>query len=34
MDLSNAAFLPRSNLLDTSDGAGDYLIKPTSPARD
>ena len=34
IDLSNAAFVPRSNLLDTGDGAGNDLIKPTSATRD
>jgi hypothetical protein len=29
IDLSNAAFLARINLLDTGDGAGNNLIKPT-----
>jgi hypothetical protein len=33
IDLSNAAFFARSNLLDT-DGAGNDLIKPTPAARD
>src|SRR5215471_147658 len=34
IDLSNAAFVPRSDLLDTGDGAADDLIKPTSATRD
>src|SRR5260370_15721650 len=34
IDLSNAAFVPRSNLLDAGDGAGNDLSKPTSAARD
>jgi hypothetical protein len=33
IDLSNAAFVARSNLLDTGDGAGNDLIKPTPAAR-
>jgi len=31
--LSNAAFLARSHLLDTGDGTGNDLIKPTPTAR-
>src|SRR5437667_11318362 len=34
IDLSNAASLPRSDLLDTGDGAGNNLIKPTPATRD
>jgi hypothetical protein len=34
IDLSNAAFVARGNLLDTGDSAGDDLIKPTPAARD
>src|SRR5258707_15305432 len=34
IDLSDAAFVAGSNLLDTGHGAGDNLIKPTSAARD
>ena len=34
IDLSNAAFVPCSDLLDTGDGAGNDLIKPTSATRD
>src|SRR5947209_11536358 len=34
IDLSNAASLPRSDLLDTGDGAGNILIKPTPATRD
>jgi hypothetical protein len=33
VDLSNAAVLARSNLLDTGDGAGNDLIAPTPAAR-
>src|SRR6266481_3982827 len=33
IDLSNAEFVARGNLLDTGDGAGDDLIKPTPAAR-
>jgi hypothetical protein len=33
IDLSNAAFLAPGNLLDTVDGAGNELIKPTPAAR-
>jgi hypothetical protein len=33
IDLSNAAFFVCSNLLDTGDGAGKDLIKPTGHAR-
>jgi hypothetical protein len=33
IDLSNAAFVPRGDLFDTGDGAGDDLIKPTSATR-
>src|SRR5262249_46016296 len=33
VDLSNAAFVARSDLLDTGDGAGNDLIKPTSATR-
>src|SRR6266480_5801922 len=32
IDLSNAAFLARSNVLDTGVGAGNNLIKPTPAA--
>ena len=32
--MSNAAFVPRSDLFDTGDGAGNDLIKPTSATRD
>src|SRR5205807_5059252 len=34
IDLSNAAFVAGSNLLDTSHGASNNLIKPTPAARD
>jgi hypothetical protein len=34
IDLSDAAFVPRRNLLDTGDGAGNDLINPTSATRD
>jgi len=34
IDLSDAAFVPRSDLLDSGDGAGNDLIKPTSATRD
>jgi hypothetical protein len=34
IDLSNAAFLARSNLLDTGYGAGNDLSKPTPATRD
>ena len=34
IDLSNGAFLARSDLLGTGDGAGDDLIKPMSPTCD
>src|SRR4029077_7349840 len=33
IDLANAAFLARRNLIDTGDGAGNELIKPTPAAR-
>jgi hypothetical protein len=32
--LSNAAFIPRSDLLDTGDGAGNHSIKPAPTTRD
>ena len=34
IDLSNAACLPRSDLLDTGDAAGNDLTKPTPATRD
>src|SRR5260370_16134809 len=34
IDLPKAAFVPRGNLLDSGDGAGNALSKPTSAARD
>ena len=34
IDLSNAAFFACSNLLDTGDGAGNDLLKPTPATRD
>src|SRR5258706_4826206 len=34
IDLSNAAFVTRSNLLDTGHGASNNLIKPPPAARD
>src|SRR6266446_468619 len=34
IDLPKAAFVPRGNLLDSGDGAGNDLSKPTSAARD
>jgi hypothetical protein len=34
IDLSNAAFIPRSDLLDTGDGAGNHFIKPAPTTRD
>ena len=33
IDLSNAAFVSCSNLLDAGDGAGNDLIKPTPATR-
>jgi hypothetical protein len=33
IDLSNAAFIPRSDLLDTGDGAGNHFIKPAPTTR-
>src|SRR5262245_19505330 len=33
IDLSNAAFVTHSNLLDTGDGAGNDLIKPAPATR-
>jgi hypothetical protein len=34
IDLSNAAFIPRSDLLDTGDGAGNHFVKPAPTTRD
>ena len=34
IDLSNAAFVARSNLLDTGDSAGNNLIEPMPATRD